>query len=94
MPTRLMQVCSREAVTSLCCHKRLISLVMLDCQRQPLKCTHARRRKIWERSDHTLRKRPSINWGKDRGKNPPGSPWGEERINDRHLTLAEKQAVQ
>ena len=23
-----------------------------------------------------LRKRPSINWGKDRGKNPPGSPWG------------------
>ncbi len=41
-----------------------------------------------------LRKRPSIHWGKDRGKNPPGSPWGEERINDRHLKLAEKQAVQ
>ena len=40
-----------------------------------------------------LRKRPSIHWGKDRGKNPPGAPWGEERINDRHLTLAEKQAV-
>lgn len=40
-----------------------------------------------------LRKRPGINWGKDRGKNPPGSPWGEERLNDRHLTLAEKQAV-
>jgi len=40
-----------------------------------------------------LRKRPSIHWGKDRGKNPPGSPWGEERINDRHLTLAEKQAM-
>ncbi len=37
-----------------------------------------------------LRKRPSIKWGQDRGKNPPGSPWGEERINDRHLTLAEK----
>jgi len=40
-----------------------------------------------------LRKRPSITWGKDRGKNPPGSLWGEERINDRHLTLAEKRAV-
>jgi hypothetical protein len=40
-----------------------------------------------------LRKRPGITWGKDRGKNPPGSPWGEERLNDRHLTLAEKQAA-
>jgi hypothetical protein len=38
-----------------------------------------------------LRKRPNIKWGKDRGKNPPGSPWGEERDNDKHLTLAEKQ---
>ena len=41
-----------------------------------------------------LRKRPNIKWGKDRGKNPPGSPWGEERDNDRHLTLAEKRAAQ
>jgi hypothetical protein len=40
-----------------------------------------------------LRKRPNIKWGKDRGKNPPGSPWGEERDNDRHLTLAEKRAA-
>ena len=38
-----------------------------------------------------LRKRPNIKWGIDRGKNPPGSPWGEERDNDRHLTLMEKQ---
>ncbi len=38
-----------------------------------------------------LRKRPNIKWGKDRGKNPPGSPWGEERDNDRHLTLEEKR---
>lgn len=37
-----------------------------------------------------LRKRPNIKWGVDRGKNPPGSPWGEERDNDRHLSLAEK----
>ncbi len=41
-----------------------------------------------------LRKRPNIKWGKDRGKNPPGSPWGEERDNDRHLTLEEKRATQ
>jgi hypothetical protein len=40
-----------------------------------------------------LRKRPNIKWGKDRGKNPSGSPWGEERDNDRHLTLAEKRAA-
>jgi hypothetical protein len=40
-----------------------------------------------------LRKRPNIKWGKDRGKNPPGSPWGEERDNDRHFTLAEKRAA-
>jgi hypothetical protein len=38
-----------------------------------------------------LRKRPNIKWGKDRGKNPPGSPWGEERDNDRHLRLEEKR---
>ena len=41
-----------------------------------------------------LRKRPNIKWGIDRGKNPPGSPWGEERDNDRHLTLAEKRKAQ
>jgi hypothetical protein len=38
-----------------------------------------------------LRKRPNIKWGTDRGKNPPGSPWGAERDNDRHLILAEKR---
>ncbi|MEI6234186.1 MAG: SAM-dependent DNA methyltransferase [Planctomycetota bacterium] len=37
-----------------------------------------------------LRKRPNIKWGVDRGKNPPGAPWGEERDNDRHLGLKEK----
>ena len=41
-----------------------------------------------------LRKRPNIKWGIDRGKNPPGSPWGEERDNDRHLTLEEKRKKQ
>jgi len=38
-----------------------------------------------------LRKTPNIKWGKDRGKNPPGAPWGEVRDNDRHLTLEEKR---
>ncbi len=38
-----------------------------------------------------LRKKPSINWNKDRGKNPPGSSWGEDRLNDLHLTLEEKR---
>jgi hypothetical protein len=37
-----------------------------------------------------LRAQPSINWNKDRGKNADGS----ERINDIHLTLAEKRAAQ
>jgi type I restriction-modification system DNA methylase subunit len=37
-----------------------------------------------------LRKKPNIKWGVDRGKNPPGSPWGEIRDNDVHLSLEEK----
>jgi len=37
-----------------------------------------------------LRKRFTIHWNKDRGKNPDGS----ERINDLHFTRAEKQAAQ
>jgi hypothetical protein len=40
-----------------------------------------------------LRKNPNIKWGVDRGKNPPGSPWGEIRDNDKHLSLAEKRAA-
>jgi hypothetical protein len=38
-----------------------------------------------------LRKKPNIKWGVDRGKNPPGSPWGEVRDNDKHLSLEEKK---
>ncbi|AYQ36586.1 Eco57I restriction-modification methylase domain-containing protein [Runella sp. SP2] len=38
-----------------------------------------------------LRKKPNIKWGIDRGKNPPGAPWGEVRDNDVHLSLEEKQ---
>ena len=40
-----------------------------------------------------LRWAPNIAWGKDRGKNRPGSPWGEDRYNDLHLTLAKKRAA-
>jgi hypothetical protein len=40
-----------------------------------------------------LRKKPNIKWGVDRGKNPPGSPWGEVRDNDKHLSLVEKRAA-
>jgi hypothetical protein len=36
-----------------------------------------------------LRTKFNVKWDKDRGKNPDGT----ERINDRHFTLAEKQAA-
>jgi len=42
-----------------------------------------------------LRKDPNINWKKDRGTDPKSAPWYHvfkgERINDFHLTLAEKK---
>lgn len=38
-----------------------------------------------------LRNKFNVKWGVDRGKNPPGSYWGEIRDNDNHLTLAEKR---
>jgi hypothetical protein len=41
-----------------------------------------------------LRDKPNIKWGKDRGKDISSSPWFAtfhgDRINDHHLTLAEK----
>lgn len=40
-----------------------------------------------------LRSKFNIKWGIDRGKNPPGSPWGEVRDNDRHLGLEEKRSA-
>ena len=36
-----------------------------------------------------LRAKLAIHWNKDRGKNPDGS----ERLNDLHITLAEKRAA-
>jgi hypothetical protein len=44
-----------------------------------------------------LRKNPNITWTKDRGQDPTSAPWfpmfNGERINDHHLTIAEKQAA-
>jgi hypothetical protein len=40
-----------------------------------------------------LRKTPKIKWTKDRGKDPEDAPWGVDRINDRHLSLSEKQTA-
>jgi hypothetical protein len=44
-----------------------------------------------------LRTKPNIHWKKDRGKDVESAPWYPkfkgERINDHHLTLAEKQNV-
>ncbi len=43
-----------------------------------------------------LRDKPNINWNKDRGKDVESAPWYHEfqgdRINDHHLSLAEKEA--
>jgi hypothetical protein len=41
-----------------------------------------------------LRSKFNIKWGVDRGKNPPGSYWGEVRDNDKHLSLEEKRKAQ
>ena len=44
-----------------------------------------------------LRDRPNISWGKDRGKDVESAPWYKlfkgERINDHHLSLAEKRTA-
>lgn len=44
-----------------------------------------------------LRDKPNIKWTKDRGKDVESAPWyhtfGGERINDHHLSLAEKQSA-
>lgn len=45
-----------------------------------------------------LRDKPNINWNKDRGQDVESSPWYKifngDRINDYHLTLAEKRKAQ
>jgi hypothetical protein len=45
-----------------------------------------------------LRDRPNIDWNKDKGKDVESAPWyhlwGGDRINDHHLSLAEKRRAQ
>jgi hypothetical protein len=46
-----------------------------------------------------LRDKPNIKWDKDRGKDMESAPWysifnGGDRINDHHLSLAEKRTAQ
>jgi len=50
---------------------------------------------VGRRGAGILRDKPNINWNKDRGKDVESAPWHHlfhgDRINDHHLTLAEKQ---
>jgi len=50
---------------------------------------------VGKRGAGILRDKPNINWNKDRGKDVESAPWHHifhgDRINDHHLTLAEKQ---
>jgi len=52
---------------------------------------------VGKRGAGVLRDKPNINWNKDRGKDVPSAPWyhifNGDRINDHHLTLAEKRAA-
>ena len=59
---------------------------------------------VGKRGAGVLRDKPkSLHWDKDRGSDVPSAPWYElglqyggkvgDRINDHHLTLAEKQAA-
>jgi Eco57I restriction-modification methylase len=52
---------------------------------------------VGKRGAGVLRDKPNINWNKDRGKDVESAPWyhvfNSDRINDHHLTLAEKCAA-
>ncbi|MFZ5766275.1 MAG: DUF559 domain-containing protein [Thermodesulfobacteriota bacterium] len=52
---------------------------------------------VGKRGAGCLRDKPNINWNKDRGKDVESAPWyhvfAGDRINDHHLTLAEKRAA-
>lgn len=58
---------------------------------------------VGKRGAGVLRDKPNIKWEKDRGSDAPSSPWYElglqyggkmgDRINDHHLTQAEKRAA-
>jgi hypothetical protein len=50
-----------------------------------------------KRGAGVLRAKPNIHWNKDRGKDVESAPWYRlfkgDRVNDHHLTLAEKRAT-
>jgi hypothetical protein len=50
---------------------------------------------IGKKGAGVLREKPNINWNKDRGKDVESAPWYHlfkgDRINDHHVTLAEKR---
>ena len=52
---------------------------------------------VGKRGAGCLRDKPNINWNKDRGKDVESAPWYHvfdgDRINDHHLTLAEKRSA-
>ena len=52
---------------------------------------------VGKRGAGILGDKPKIHWRKDRGQGTPEDPWynvfGSDRINDHHLTLAEKRAA-
>ncbi|MBV5347556.1 SAM-dependent DNA methyltransferase, partial [bacterium] len=58
---------------------------------------------VGKRGAGVLRDKPNIKWDKDRGKDVPSAPWYDlgpqyggkagDRINDHHLSLAEKRAA-
>src|SRR5262249_21006951 len=52
---------------------------------------------VGKRDAGVLRDKPNSKWEKDRGKDIESAPWYKvfkgDRINDNHLTLAEKRAA-
>lgn len=52
---------------------------------------------VGKRGAGVLRDKPNIRWRKDRCKDSADAPWyelfGGDRINDHHLTLAEKRSA-
>jgi len=52
---------------------------------------------VAKRDAGVLRDKPNVQWNKDRGKDVASAPWFDtfngERINDHHLSLAEKKAA-
>ena len=53
--------------------------------------------KTYEEQRNNRKPKLNITWDKDRGKDVESAPWfkvfGGERINDHHLTVAEKRAA-